>query len=114
MGQPEVVGQAAVERIMRPSSRGVGDGHVPTLLSGTQHAAERRKPGQGELPVRDCSIQGALRCRIIMPATPWAVLRDGPEVIEGGDDSVPADVAEAEGPYARGVDYPGVGRVRQP
>ena len=68
MGQPEVVGQAAVERIVRPSSRGVGDWHVPTLLSGTQHAAERRKPGGGELPVPDCSVQGALRCRVIMSA----------------------------------------------
>jgi hypothetical protein len=45
MGQSKVVGQASVERSIRPCSRGVGDGHVPTLLARTEHPAERLKPG---------------------------------------------------------------------
>ena len=49
-----------------------------------------------------------------MPATARAVFGDDPQVIEGGDDSVAADVAEAERADTRGVDHPGVRRVWEP
>ena len=75
MGQPKVVGQASMERIARPCSRGVGDGHVPTLLAGTEHPAKRLKPSRREIAVRDGNVQRALRRCVIVPATAGTVLR---------------------------------------
>ena len=108
MGQPEVVGQAAVERIVRPCSRGVGDGHVPYATGRNPASGERLKPGGREIAVRNGSVQCALRRCVIVAATAGAVFGDGPQIVEGGDDPVTADMAEAEGPNARGVDHPGV------
>jgi hypothetical protein len=45
MSQPKVISQTSKERIVRPCSHGIGDGHVPTLLAGAEHPAERLKPG---------------------------------------------------------------------
>ena len=66
VSQPQVVGQTSMERIASPCSRGVGDGHVPTLLSGTEHPAKRLQPSRSELAVGNGNIQRALRRRVIV------------------------------------------------
>src|SRR5215211_4632965 len=91
-----------------------GTGMCPTLLAGAQHPAERLKPGRREIAVGDSSVQRALRRCVIVAATAWTVFSDGSQVVEGGDNPVTADMAEAEGAHAGRVDHPGVGRVRQP
>ena len=64
MGQPEVVGQAAAERIIRPCSRGVGDGHVPyatgrSPASGgkTQAGRPRDRHSQPQRPTRTPALR---------------------------------------------------------
>src|SRR6188472_598283 len=102
-----------MERIVRPCSRGVGDGHVPTLLSRTEHAAKRLKPGGGELAIRHSGVECALRCGVIVRAAPRAALSNRAQVIERGEDPVAADVAEAERSDSRSVNHPGLCRVGQ-
>ena len=114
MSQPKVVSQTSNERIVKPCSRGVGDGHVPTLLAGAEHPAERLEPASCELTTRHGSVQRTLRSCVIMPATARAVFSNCAKVIECGDDPVSADVTQAEGPDPRGVNNPRVGWVRQP
>src|SRR5213594_4261103 len=97
-----------MERIVRPCSRSVGDGHVPTLLSGTEHPAKRLKPGARKLAIRNSRVERALRCGVIMRAASRAILCNGPQVAERGDDPVATDVAETEGPDSWGVNDPAV------
>ena len=79
---------------------------MPTLLAGAQHAAKRLKPGGREIAVSDSSVQRALRRCVIVTTTARTVFSDRLQVGEGGDDPITADVAEAEGAYAGGVDNP--------
>jgi hypothetical protein len=108
MSQPKVVSQTSKERIVRPCSRGVGDGHVPTLLARAEHPAERLKPARRELTIRHRGVQRTLRGGVVMPTTARAILSNCAEIIEGGNDPVSADMTQAEGPDPRGVDNPGV------
>jgi hypothetical protein len=110
MSQPKVISQTSKERIVRPCSHGVGDGHVPTLLAGAEHPAERLKPAWCELTTRHGSVQRTLRRSVVMPATARAVLSNCAEVIEGGDDSSSADVAEAERAHAGRINNPALSR----
>ena len=79
---------------------------MPTLLAGTQHAAKRLKPGRRENAVRGSSVQRALRRCVVLTTTAGTVFSERLQVGEGGDDPITADVAEAEGAYAGGVDNP--------
>src|SRR4029450_458771 len=110
MSQPKVISQTSKERIVRPCSRGLGAGHVPPLLAGAEHPAERLKPAWCELITRHGSIQCTLTGSVVSPATARAVLRNCPEVIEGGDDSSSADVAEAERAHAGRINNPALSR----
>src|SRR4029450_8401587 len=62
--QPKVISQTSKERIVRPCSHGIGDGHVPTLLAGAEHPAERLKPAWRELTTRHGERQSKPRGRV--------------------------------------------------